>query len=91
MNQYQRNCKRRLEGILQTRAVPVHKVSHGSLNGSSSYCFVLEPWSSNLDLAEISASAQKCFRKATVMVGKGAHPTYAPEMNFPTIYLTFDK
>ena len=44
-----------------------------------------------LKSVEISSSAQKCFRKATVKLGKGAHPTYAPELNFPTIYLTFDK
>lgn len=89
MNAYQRKCKRRLESYLRSQFVPLHKVTEGTLNGVNSYCFILEPESSRMNLSEISSNAQKQFKKAAVKLGKGSHPIYAPEMYFPTIFLSF--
>ena len=91
MNEYQRKCKRRLEGLFDASGIPVNAIRSGELGGIKSWCFILEPIVKDFVVVSIVNSAQKCFRKATVKVGRGATRPYCPETVYPTVYITFDK
>lgn len=83
---YKTKCRERISGLATTMGLHIISIKDGSLNGELSLCVMFEP---QTDIDGIVAAAQKCFRAAKVVKGKGAFRQYAPEIIYPTLYLVF--
>jgi hypothetical protein len=84
--QYKSKCRERIQGLAKSLGLNIHSIKDGSLGEEPCLCLVFEP---GTDLQEITESAQKCFRAARVVKGRGASLPYAPEIIYPTLYLVF--
>lgn len=88
---YERKVIRRTVGVLNTSGVSFEQVSAGILDGKRAICAVLAPQTKSDEIANLRDNLQKCFRKADVILGKGATRTNAPEILYPTIYVVIKE
>ena len=88
---YERKVIRRTVGVLNTSSVSFEQVSAGILDGKRAICAVLTPQTKPNVISNLRDNLQKCFRKADVIVGKGATRPCAPEIIYPTIYVVIKE
>lgn len=86
---YEARCVTRLKGLAESRGIPVHGTRWGTLGNDRSVCILIEPGVPAKKVHELSQAAQKCFRRASVKMGRGCSMPYTPEIIYPTIYLIF--
>ena len=84
---YERKSIQRTIGVLHTLCVSFEQVTAGILDGKRAICAVLTPQTKSDEIANLQKNLQKCFRKADVIVGKGASRPNAPEIRYPTVYV----
>ena len=84
---YERKVIQRTVGVLNTIGVSFEQVTAGTLEGKRAICAVLTPQTKSDEIAELQENLQKCFRKANVILGKGAVRPQAPEIRYPTVYV----
>lgn len=84
---YERKVIQRTVGVLNTIGVSFEQVTAGTLEGKRAICAVLTPQTKSDEIANLQENLQKCFRKANVIIGKGATRPYAPEIRYPTVYV----
>ena len=87
LSYYERKVIQRTIGILNTQGISFEMLSAGNLEGKRAICAVLTPQTKTTEIAELQENLQKCFRKARVIVGKGAARSQAPEIIYPTVYV----
>ena len=84
---YERKVIQRTVGVLNTIGLSFERITAGSLEGKRAVCAVLTPQTKSAEIEELKENLQKCFRKADVIVGKGATRPHAPEIRYPTVYV----
>lgn len=84
---YERKILQRTIGVLHTLDTSFEQVTAGILDGKRAICAVLTPQTKSDEIANLQENLQKCFRKANVIVGKGATRPCAPEIRYPTVYI----
>lgn len=84
---YERKVIQRTVGVLNTIGVSFERVTAGILNGKRAICAVLTPQTKSDEISNLQENLQKCFRKAVVIIGKGATRPHAPEIRYPTVYV----
>ena len=84
---YERKVIQRTVGVLNTQGISFEQVTAGSLEGKRAICAVLTPQTKSEEIGELQENLQKCFRKANVIIGKGATRPHAPEIRYPTVYV----
>lgn len=84
---YERKVIQRTAGVLNTTGVSFEQVTAGILDGKRAICAVLTPQTKSDEISNLQENLQKCFRKADVIIGKGATRPNAPEICYPTVYV----
>lgn len=84
---YERKSIQRTIGVLHTIGISFEQVTAGTLDGKRAICAVLTPQTKSDEIEEFKENLQKCFRKADVIIGKGASRPNAPEIRYPTVYV----
>jgi hypothetical protein len=84
---YERKVIQKTIGMIDTLKLKLNFISAGTKDGKRAVCAVMNPRTKEDELEELVASLRKCFRKAEVVRGAGAHKPYAKEINYPTIYI----
>lgn len=84
---YERKVIQRTVGVLNTTGISFERVTAGILDGKRAICALLTPQTKSDEIANLQENLQKCFRKANVIVGKGATRPHAPEIRYPTVYV----
>lgn len=84
---YERKVIQRTVGVLNTIGVSFERVTAGILNGKRAICAVLTPQTKSDEISNLQENLQKCFRKADVIIGKGAIRPHATEIRYPTVYV----
>lgn len=87
---YERKVIQRTVGVLNTTGISFERVTAGILDGKRAICAVLTPQTKSDEISELQENLQKCFRKANVIVGKGATRPCAPEIRYPTVYVVIN-
>lgn len=87
---YERKVIQRTVGVMNTIGVSFEQVTAGTLEGKRAICAVLTPQTKTDEIEEFKEKLQKCFRKANVILGKGATRPYAPEIRYPTVYVVIN-
>lgn len=84
---YERKVIQKTIGVIDGLNLNLNFISAGTKDGKRAVCAVLEPETKAEEIKELIAKLSKCFRKAEVVNGAGAHKQYAPEIEYPNIYI----
>jgi hypothetical protein len=84
---YERKVIQKTIGMIDTLKFKLNFISAGTKDGKRAVCAVLDPQTKEDEIEELITGLSKCFRKAEVVKGAGAHKQYAQEINYPTIYI----
>jgi len=88
LSYYERKILQRSMGVMANIGISYELVTVGTLNGDKrAACLVLDRFTKEEKIDELTQNLQKCFRKADVVRGKGTHRTCSPEINYPNIYI----
>lgn len=86
---YEVKCVSRLKALAESKGIIIHETRWGTLGMNRSCCVLIEPGIPSEKVRELSQRAQKCFRRASVKMGRGASRHYSPEIVCHTIYIIF--
>lgn len=84
---YEKKIIQRTMGMIDTLNLKLNFISAGTKDGRRAVCAVMDPQTKDEEITNLVTSLSKCFRKAEVVNGAGAHKPYAPEIEYPTIYI----
>jgi hypothetical protein len=84
---YEKKVIQRTIGVIHTLDLNLNFISAGTKDGKRAVCAIMEPETKSDEVEKLIASLKKCFRKAEVVKGAGAHKQYAPEVNYPNVYI----
>ena len=84
---YEKKVIQRTMGVIDTLDLKFNFISAGTKDGKRAVCAVMDPETREEEISNLIAVLSKCFRKAEVVNGSGAHKAYAPEIEYPTIYI----
>ena len=84
---YERKVIQKTIGMIDTLKLKLNFISAGTKDGKRAVCAVMDPQTKEDEITELITALSKCFRKAEVVKGAGAHKQYAQEINYPTIYI----
>ena len=84
---YERKILQRSTGVMGNMGISYELVTVGTLKDKRAACLVLDRFTKEEKIDELTQNLQKCFRKAEVVRGKGTHRPCAPEINYPNIYI----
>lgn len=84
---YEKKVIQRTIGVVHTLDLNLSFISAGTKDGKRAVCAVMEPETKADEVEKLIANLKKCFRRAEVVKGAGAHKPYAPEINYPNIYI----
>jgi hypothetical protein len=73
--------------VIDTLKLNLNFISAGTKDGKRAVCAVMDPQTKEEEVTNLISVLSKCFRKAEVVNGSGAHKQYAPEIEYPTIYI----
>lgn len=84
---YEKRVMHRTIEVINTLDLDLDFISAGTKDGRRAVCAVMGPETKDAEVEKLIANLKKCFRKAEVVKGAGAHKPYAPEINYPNIYI----
>lgn len=84
---YEKKVIQRTIGVIDTLKLNLHFISAGTKDGKRAVCAVLDPKTKEEEISNLVTILSKCFRKAEVVDGAGVHKPYAPEIEYPNIYI----
>ena len=84
---YEKKIIQRTMGVIDTLDLKLNFISAGTKDGKRAVCAVLDPKTKYEEISNLVTILSKCFRKAEVINGAGAHRPYAPEIEYPNIYI----
>ena len=84
---YEKKVIQRTIGVIHTLDLNLNFISAGTKDGKRAVCAVMEPETKADEVEKLINNLKKCFRKADVVKGAGAHKPYAPEINYPNVYI----
>ena len=84
---YEKKIIQRTIGMIDVLKLKLYYISTGTKDGRRAVCAVMDPQTKEEEITELISNLRKCFRKAEVIKGAGAHKTYAQEINYPTVYI----
>jgi hypothetical protein len=84
---YEKKIIQRTMGVIDTLDLNLNFISSGTKDGKRAVCAVMDPRTKEDEITELITGLRKCFRKAEVVKGAGAHKEYAKEINYPTVYI----
>ena len=87
LSYYEKKVIQRTIGVIHTLDLNLNFISAGTKNDKRAVCAVMEPETKDSELTKLIDNLRKCFRKAEVIKGAGAHKPYAPEINYPNVYI----
>lgn len=84
---YEKKVIQRTIGVINTLDLNLNFISAGTKDGRRAVCAVMDPETKENEVDKLIANLNKCFRRAEVVKGAGAHKPYAPEINYPNVYI----
>lgn len=87
LSYYERKILQRSTGVMANMGISYELATVGTLKDKRAACLVLDRFTKEEKIDELTQNLQKCFRKAEVVRGKGTHRPCAPEINYPNIYI----
>ena len=84
---YERKVIQKTIGMIDTLKLKLNFISAGTKDGKRAVCAVMDPQTKEEEIVDLISNLSKCFRKAEVIKGAGAHKPYAQEINYPTVYI----
>lgn len=87
LSYYENKVIRKTIDVITRLNLDLSFVSAGTKDGKRAVCAVMEPETKAAEVEKLISNLKKCFPKAEVVKGAGTHKPYAPEINYPTIYI----
>ena len=84
---YEKKVIQRTMGVIDTLNLKFNFISASTKDGKRAVCAVMDSGTKDEEISNLIAVLSKCFRKAEVVNGSGAHKAYAPEIRYPTVYV----
>lgn len=87
LTHYEKKVIQKTIDVIHTLDLDLNFISAGTKDGKRTVCAVMDPQTGDAEVDKLISSLKKCFRKAEVVKGAGAHKPYAKEINYPNIYI----
>jgi hypothetical protein len=84
---YEKKVIQKTIDVIHTLDLDLNFISAGTKDGKRAVCAIMDPQTKDAEVEKLIASLKKRFRKAEVVKGAGVHKPYAPELNYPNVYI----
>lgn len=84
---YEKKVMQRTIEVINTLDLDLDFISAGIKDGRRAVCAVMGPDTKDSEVENLVANLRKRFRKDEVVNGAGVTRPYAPEINYPNIYI----